>query len=147
MKVKVKKSSILAAGVIDMTPITDTSFLLLIFFMITTVFKNPSQLKMVLPEALNPVKIEQVKMTVELDQNGQMAINGKAFLMDQFETYLAAEKQKTQSKNIVIRADQNAKHGEVLKLMKTAKAVGIESIALSVDDLTLKQEDAQKGKK
>ena len=143
MKLKVKKSDILSTGKIDMTPITDTSFLLLIFFMVTTVFKNPSQLKMTLPEAWKAVKVEQVKITVELGETGEMAINGKTFSIDQFDAYLNSEKQKTQSKNIVIRADQNAKHGEVLKLMRIAKSVGIESIALSVEDMTLKEQGAQ----
>ena len=136
--IKIKKSSILRAGAIDMTPITDTSFLLLIFFMITTVFKNPSQLKMVLPEAWNPVKVEQVKIVVELTDQSEMQINGTPFTFDQFDAYLVSEKTKTQTKNIVIRADQNAKHGEVLKLMRMAKAVGIETISLSVEDLSLK---------
>jgi len=142
--IKIKKKSILSAGSIDMTPITDTSFLLLIFFMITTVFKNPSQIKMTLPEAMHPNKVEQVKITVELGVDGDMAINGKQFTMDQFDAYLIAEKEKTQQKNIVIRADQNAKHGDVLKLMKIAKSVGIETINLSVEDLSLKGEQGAK---
>lgn len=142
--IKLKKKSILSKGSIDMTPITDTSFLLLVFFMITTVFKNPSQLKMVLPDARNPVKVEQVKITVELDAQGDMAINGRTITLDQFDTLLIAEKEKTLTKSIVIRADQDAKHGDVLKLMKLAKGVGIETISLSVEDLNMKEASAKK---
>ena len=142
--IKLKKKSILSKGSIDMTPITDTSFLLLIFFMITTVFKNPSQLKMTLPDARNPVKVEQVKITVELDAQGDMAINGRTITLDQFDTLLMAEKEKTLTKSIVIRADQDAKHGDVLKLMKLAKGVGIETISLSVEDLNMKEASAKK---
>ena len=127
-----------------MTPITDTSFLLLIFFMITTVFKNPSQLKMVLPDARNPVKMEQVKITVEMDAGGGMAINGKTVMMDQVDAYLVSEKNKTQSKSIVIRADQDAKHGDIIKMMRIAKAVGIETISMAVEDLNLKEASAGK---
>jgi biopolymer transport protein ExbD len=142
--IKIKKKSILSSGAIDMTPITDTSFLLLIFFMITTVFKNPSQIKMTLPDSMHSVKVEQAKITVELGVAGDMAINGKPFTLDQFDAYLIQEKEKTATKNIVIRADQNAKHGDVLKLMKLAKSVGIETINLSVEDLSLKGDQGAK---
>jgi biopolymer transport protein ExbD len=126
-----------------MTPITDTSFLLLIFFMITTVFKNPSQLTMTLPDARNPVKMEQVKITVEMNAGGEMAVNGKTVLMDNFDEYLVMEKNKTQSKTIVIRADQDAKHGDIIKMMRIAKAVGIETISMAVEDLNLKEASAR----
>ena len=137
--IKIKKTSLLRAGNIDMTPITDTSFLLLIFFMITTVFKNPSQLKMVIPDAWNPTKMERVKITVEMNAEGEMAINGKMVTWDQFDAYLVDAKNTTQTKQIVIRADQDAKHGEILKAMKIAKAVGIETIAINVNDLSQRE--------
>jgi len=136
-----KKESLQSEAELDMTPMIDCVFLLLIFFMVTTVFKNPTQLKMTLPDAWNPVKIDQVKITVEVDADGNMAINGKPTTYDQFDAYLVAEKNKTQSKSIVIRADQDAKHGDVLKLMKLAKAVNIEQISMAVVDLTQVEEN------
>lgn len=139
-----KKESLQNEAALDMTPMIDCVFLLLIFFMITTVFKNPSQLKMVLPEAWHPVKIEQVKITVEIDGDGNMAINGKPTTLDQFDAFLVAEKNKTQTKAIVIRADQNAKHGDILKMMKLAKAVGIEQISMAVVDLNQIEENKAK---
>jgi len=134
-----RKASILGEAALDMTPMIDCVFLLLIFFMVTTVFKNPAQLKMVLPEARNPIKIDQVKITVEVDKDGQVAVNGQITSIDQFDAYLVAAKNKTQSKQIVIRADQEAKHGDVLKLMRLAKAVQIETISMAVEDLNLKE--------
>jgi biopolymer transport protein ExbD len=137
--IKIKRKRILSAGSIDMTPITDTSFLLIIFFMITTVFKNPSQLQMTLPEAWNPVKTAQVKITVEMAESGDMAINGITVTPDTFEAQLNAEKNKTQSKSIVIRSDQNVKHGDVLKVMQMSKGVGIETISIATEDMNLKE--------
>lgn len=138
-----QKSSILNEGELDMTPMIDCVFLLLIFFMVTTVFKNPQQLKMTLPDAMNPKKLEQKQITVEVSAEGAMAVNGKTCTIDQFDAFLIAEKQKTSNKSVVIRADKDAKHGDILKLMKLAKSVEIESIALAVEDLSEKQGDAQ----
>jgi biopolymer transport protein ExbD len=124
----------------DMTPMIDCVFLLLIFFMITTVFKNPSQLKMTLPDAYNPVKLDKKQITVELDAEGTIAIDGKPVNFDSFDSFLVNEKQKTGNKSIVIRADKAAKHGDVLKLMRMAKAVAIETIALSTENKGVEKE-------
>jgi biopolymer transport protein ExbD len=118
----------------DMTPMIDCVFLLLIFFMVTTVFKNPAQLKMTLPDAYNPQKIDKKTITVELDAEGTLAIDGKPSTIDQFDSFLVNEKQKTGNKSIVIRADKAAKHGDVLRIMRLAKGVGIETIALSAEN-------------
>lgn len=128
-----RKESLVGEAQLDMTPLIDCVFLLLIFFMVTTVFKNPAQLKMTLPEAINPKKLEAKQITVELTADGTIAVNGKTVSIDQFDAYLTMEKQKTQNKSIVIRADKEAKHGDVLKLMKLAKGVAIEQIALAVE--------------
>jgi len=118
----------------DMTPMIDCVFLLLIFFMITTVFKNPAQLKMTLPDAYNPAKLDKKQIIVELDAEGTIQIGGKPVTFDSFDSFLVNEKQKTGNKSIVIRADKAAKHGDVLKLMRLAKAVAIETIALSTEN-------------
>jgi biopolymer transport protein ExbD len=84
-----------------------------------------------------------VKITLELDSEGLMAINGQMVTLDQLDAYLVAQKNKTQSKTIVIRADQETKHGDVLKMMKLAKAVGIETISMAVEDLNLREASAK----
>jgi len=128
----------------DMTPMIDCVFLLLIFFMITTVFKNPAQLKMTLPDAFNPTKLDTKQITIELDAEGTIAIDGKTVTFDSFDSFLVNEKQKTQNKSIVIRADKNAKHGEVLKLMRLAKGVSIETIALSTENKGVEKDSGPK---
>jgi biopolymer transport protein ExbD len=129
---------------LDMTPMIDCVFLLLIFFMITTVFKNPAQLKMTLPDAFYPVKLEKKQITIELDAEGTIAIDGKQVTIDQFDSYLVNEKQKTGNKSVVIRADKAAKHGDVLRLMKLSKGVGIETIALSTENKGVEEDTGPK---
>lgn len=127
---------------LDMTPIIDSVFLLLIFFMVTTVLKNPAQLKMTIPEAYNPTKMDKKIITVELTADGVIAVAGKQVALDQFDAFLVQEKQKTQNKTMVIKADKDAKHGDVLKLMKLAKEVQIEQIGIVVEDMTEKAKNS-----
>jgi len=60
----------------NLTPLIDCVFLLLIFFMVTTVFKNPAQLQMVLPNAENPMKLDKRQLICELDDEDNIALNG-----------------------------------------------------------------------
>jgi len=128
----------------DMTPMIDCVFLLLIFFMVTTVFKNPAQLKLTLPDAYFPSKVDKKQITVELDAEGNLAIDGKMSTIDQFDSFLVNEKQKTGNKSIVIRADKVAKHGDVLRIMRLAKGVGIETIALSTENKGVEKDTGPK---
>ena len=87
-----KKESVLESDQFDMTPLIDAVFLLLIFFMVTTVFKNPAQLKMVLPGATHPATLEKKQIVVEVDADANIAINGNEVSFESFEAYLAQEK-------------------------------------------------------
>jgi biopolymer transport protein ExbD len=131
-----KKGSVLESDKFDMTPLIDAVFLLLIFFMVTTVFKNPAQLKMTLPDATQPQTLEKKQIVVEVDSEGNIAINGTEVSSEAFEAYLAQEKFSSGNNTILIRADVDTKHGEILKLMKMARSQQIETMAMAVRDLS-----------
>lgn len=132
---KRKKITLEDAG-FDITPLIDCVFLLLIFFMVTSVFKNPARLKMELPFADNPLVLDKRQLIAELDAEGNIALNGTMTSFDSFDAYLVSEKQKTGNNTLLIKADIHTRHADVLKLMKIARSVQIESIAMAVEDLT-----------
>ena len=133
MPIRRKKVSIMEEAGFDITPLIDCVFLLLVFFMVTTVFKNPARLQMVLPEVENPMKLEKRQLVAELDEEDNIALNGQVISLDSFDALLISEKQKTGNNTLLIKADVAAKHGTVLKLMKLAREVQIETIAMAVD--------------
>lgn len=140
MSVIRKRGSVLESDAINLTPLIDAVFLLLIFFMVTTVFKNPAQLKLTLPDASYPSKLDKKQLVAEMDSEGNIAINGVNVTFDSFEAYLAQEKHKSGNNTLLIRADVNTRHGDVLKLMKMARAQQIETIAMAVNDLNDQEE-------
>jgi biopolymer transport protein ExbD len=131
-----KKESVLEPDGINLTPLIDAVFLLLIFFMVTTVFKNPAQLKMSLPDATYPATLDKKQIVVEMDADGNIAINGTDVSLDSFEAHLAQEKHTSGNNTVLIRADVATKHGDILKLMKMSRAQQIETIAMAVNDLS-----------
>ena len=139
MPLKRKKGSVLEDDAFNLTPLIDCVFLLLIFFMVTTVFKNPAQLELKLPIATNPSKLDKRQIVAELDEEGAVAINSEEVSFDTVDAYLMQVKREFGINSLLIKADQNAKHKDVIKLMMIARNVEIEGIALAVD--TPKEEE------
>ncbi len=133
MPVRKKVSALADEESLNITPLIDCVFLLLIFFMVTTVFKNPAKLKTQLPYAVNPTTLDKRQLVCELDADGNIALNGTVTSFDSFDAYLVSEKQKTGNNTLLIRADEATKHSDVLKIMKIARSVQIETIAMAVE--------------
>jgi len=133
---KRKMGSVLEDDSFNLTPLIDCVFLLLIFFMVTTVFKNPAQLKLKLPMVENSMELDKRQIIAELDEEGRVALGGKEVNFETFDAYLIGEKQKLGITSLLIKADEESKHGDVLKLMLLARGVQIESIAMAVDSAT-----------
>ena len=72
---------------LDITPLIDVVFLLLIFFMVSTTFKHESEINIVLPTASNEsVEIKENIIDIGLDMDGKIYINGKVLKNSEFET-------------------------------------------------------------
>lgn len=107
--------------VIDITPLIDVVFLLLIFFMVTTTFNRETRLLVNLPEAnaeLAENLPQQIEITVARD--GSYSINGKALVNDRLETLmrgLELESGGDRSLQILLIADAEATHQAVVTAM------------------------------
>jgi biopolymer transport protein ExbD len=113
---------------LNMTPLIDIIFLLLIFFMVTTTFQNKDALSVDLPQASQSGKIDEEK-TLELviTSDGQLHLDEKLILAPQL-----LEKLKTQpGSSLIIRADTSVKHGKVVEALDTAKQAGIKKISIA----------------
>jgi len=118
-----------------MTPLIDCVFLLLIFFMVTTVFKQPYSLQVELPEATQAQIVEEKKLVASITADGRMEINRHPVTLANLEQVLLREKEGTRSLTLVVRTDKETKHRHLLDLFEVAKRVGIEKIPLATEDL------------
>jgi biopolymer transport protein ExbD len=119
----------------DMTPLIDCVFLLLVFFMVTTVFKQPYSLQVELPEATQAKVVEEKKLVASITADGRMEINRHPVTLENLEQVLLREKSGTHSLTLVVRTDKKTRHRHLLDLFEVAKRVGIEKIPLATDDL------------
>ena len=130
-----RRKSLYEEQELNMTPLIDCVFLLLIFFMVTTVFKQPYSLQVVLPEAQQAQIVEEKKLVATITEDGRMEINRHLVTLDDLEQVLLREKEGTRSLTLVVRTDQETPHKYLLDLFEVAKRVGIEKIPLATEDL------------
>ena len=117
----------------ELTPLIDCVFLLLIFFMVTTVFKQPYRLKVLLPLAIEATIIEEKKLVATIDRGGTMEVNRFPVTPENLEGVLTREKEGVRVVTLIIRTDKDTGHGLVLDMMETAKRIGIEKIVLATE--------------
>ena len=115
---------------INLTPLIDIVFLLLIFFMISTTFVDTRQLPVDLPTASSKVKSDSPKVTeIRIAADGSMQIDGNNTTLENIQTELSSKKENA---SIVLRADKAATHGMVVAVMDIAQQLEIKSISVAV---------------
>lgn len=114
---------------IDVTPLVDLTFLLLIVFMITApVLEKAVDVK---PPQYNATAIEDVPhRIINLDRNGTILLGDQAITEPQLASELLALRSSEPELVYFIRADESRPYGEVMRLMKVAKDAGITDVSL-----------------
>ncbi len=122
---------------VNLTPLIDVVFLLLIFFMVSTTFTRETQLQLDLPQAESGQPVEQADMErIELliAANGDIVINDRA-LVDRRITTLKAALQRESGGNtelpVVITADASTPHQAVVMAMDAAGQLGFNRLRLT----------------
>ena len=115
---------------IDMTPMLDMIFILLIFFIVTTSFVRPPGVQVNRPSAVS-ARILHSSILIAVNASGQIWMNKQKIRLDQVPGLVEAARAQAPKGDVVIIADKNALSGVVVKLMGQAKLGGATSIALA----------------
>jgi len=133
MKFRKQKNGKSGVGsTLDLTPIVDVVFNLLIFFALSLNFAATSggiNVKLPSASSAEPVKTEQ--LTVNLTKDGQVYYNDEKINIDDLPTKLQAIEDKESI--VIIRADNSVPHGQVVEVMDIVKSGGFSKLAIAVD--------------
>lgn len=120
---------------VELTPLIDVVFLLLIFFMVSTTFIKETQLTVDLPEATGaPPEDTPDYIEVVVNANGEYAIADRVLVNADIRTLLRALREESggdQSIRLVITADANATHQSVVRAMDAAAQLGMTRISMT----------------
>jgi biopolymer transport protein ExbD len=126
-----KRGSVVEGMTIDLTPLIDVTFQLLIFFMLTATFNNDAAFKVKLPKATsNEPATEQKAIVVEISEDGRFEVDKKVVDEAELKTRLCMAAKEAQVSTVNIKADQNTKHERVVQTMDIAKTCGIEKLGI-----------------
>jgi len=128
---------------VNLTPMIDVVFLLLLFFMVSTSFIRESSLKVDLPEATGQALVEQEQaIDIVINSDGQFVVN-TITLDSPSNEQLAAVLKKAVGENtdphIIISADANAEYQNIVTAMDTAQQLGYTRLTLATRQTTSKQ--------
>lgn len=120
---------------VNLTPLIDVVFLLLIFFMVSTTFKQESQLTVDLPEATG-LKRDEVTQQIEIviDEEGNYRVNGRPLVDNRVRTLQAALYEESEGDTtlpMVISADAQAAHQAVVRAMDAAGQMGFTRLTIA----------------
>jgi biopolymer transport protein ExbD len=120
---------------INLTPLIDVVFLLLIFFMVTTSFNKQTRLVLKLPEAAGEPVVEQVeRLDLLISREGIYSLNGENLINSEIKTIMAALKDASGGDSgipLSITADANATHQSVITALDAASQLGIEKLNIN----------------
>ncbi len=114
---------------LNLTPLIDVVFLLLIFFMVSTTFDRESELSIELPEASGKVApSEQFKIEISIDSQGRYFVNEKRVKDKKLITLKRAIKLTlgdNKEPKLIISADRKTPHEAVVRAMDAARQLGL----------------------
>ncbi|MEH6344402.1 MAG: biopolymer transporter ExbD [Bermanella sp.] len=120
---------------LNLTPLIDIVFLLLIFFMVTTTFTKENHLAIQLPEAEGEVVDAPDKMVeVIIDKDGQYSVNGQRLISPKLLTLKQAIEKVSQgdrSLPFIITADAVTPHESVVRAMDAAGQLGFSRLSIT----------------
>lgn len=134
-RVKFKKDNNKTRGILstlDLTPIVDVVFNLLIFFALSLNFAATSggiNLKLPTASSSEPIKSEQI--TINLTREGNIYLNDKTSSMKEIREKLRNTEDK--SSLVIIRADGSVVHSKVVETMDLVKSEGFSRLAIAVE--------------
>jgi len=114
---------------IDITPLVDLTFLLLIVFMITAPVLEQA-VDVEVPELTAEAITEPDVATITLDREGQVHFRDAVFPLDAFAHRLRQLHQREPRLQLFVRADQARPYGEVMAVMRAARHAGYTGVAL-----------------
>jgi biopolymer transport protein ExbD len=124
---------------LNITPLIDVVFLLLIFFMVSTTFERESEINITLPEASKELtEAKPDAISVAIDSQSRIYVNGRTLINSQLSTIKQAIYEALGNLTdvpIIISADAETNHQSVVKVMDAARQLGLVRITFATQKI------------
>ena len=115
--------------ILNVLPLIDVLFLLLIFFMISTTFLSQPAIKLELPEAEHAETVRQNPLVIHIDPSGRIYLNDEPMQIPLLAEALRRKLADDVEKSVTFKADSRVSHGRVVEVLDVIKGAGVRRIS------------------
>jgi len=116
---------------LDIAPLIDIVFLLLVFFMLTSTFLVPEAIELELPESKTAVATDVKPVIVSLDKAGSLALNGESIALEKLQQAIKPLLSGNADTAITLKSDARTEVQTLLKVMDEIRAAGGTNVGLA----------------
>jgi len=118
---------------IDMSPLIDVVFILLIFFIVTTVFNNETGVEVDKPAKMaSTTNLDRTSIMIAVTKGGQVYYNGRNVGVNGVQAVVQSlQSGSDEGLPLIIQGDQSAQHGVIMKVVGAATEAGVKSVSFS----------------
>ncbi len=118
---------------INLTPMLDVVFIMLIFFIVTATFIKQAGIEITRPEALTATQKPTVSVLVAIGPNGDIWIDKKRVDVGAVRAHIERIHAENPKGGLVVQSDRKAKSEKQLAVLEAARAAGITEVAIATD--------------
>jgi len=118
---------------IDLTPMLDVVFIMLIFFIVTTSFVKEAGISVQKPKASKAQSEAKATIFVAVKANGEIWLDKRPVDVERVGATIEKLLAESPSDSVIVQADKEAKHGVVVSVMDQIKLAGIDKIVVAAE--------------
>ncbi len=116
---------------LDIAPLIDIVFLLLVFFMLTSTFLVPEAIELELPESKTAIATEIQPVIVSLNRAGLLALNGENITLEELQQAIKPLLSSSDDTSITLKSDARTEVQTLLEVMDEIRAAGGTNVGLA----------------
>ena len=119
---------------IDMTPMLDVVFIMLIFFIVTASFVKEAGIDVNRPEAATAVKKDRANILIAISDKGEIWINKRRIDVRAVQANIERLRAENPQGSVVIQADKKATTETLIKVMDASRAAGFYDVSIAAQE-------------
>jgi biopolymer transport protein ExbD len=119
---------------IDMTPMLDVVFIMLIFFIVTASFVKEAGIDVNRPEAATAVKKDRANILIAISDKGEIWINKRRIDVRAVQANIERLHAENPQGTVVIQADKKATTDTLIKVMDASRAAGVYDVSIAAQE-------------
>jgi biopolymer transport protein ExbD len=117
---------------INVTPLVDVMLVLLVIFLVASVYIVKDAIEVELPKAASGSEVVETTLSIVIDKKGALYLNGEPSDESRIARACQSTARKSPNAQAIIAADDNVRHGAVIRVIDVVRTNGLERFALNV---------------